>query len=87
MEPNYRRFLIAMTAAVVIATSAGLVIADSPSRARLVVAHTEFSDEQAGAASISAQSFFTSMRGTTRWPITFKDSKHRSTSLLLCGDE
>ena len=58
MEPNYRRFLTTMTAAVVIAASAGLVIADSPSRARLVVANTEFSDEQAGAASISAQSFF-----------------------------
>ena len=58
VKPNYRRSLIAMTATVVIAASAGLVIADNPSRARLVVANTEFSDEQAGAASVSTQSFF-----------------------------
>ena len=58
MEPNYRRFLIAVTAALVIATSAGFGIAANHSSAKLAVADTEFSDEQAGAASVSVKSFF-----------------------------
>ena len=57
MEPLSRRFLIAMTAAVVIATSAGVGIADTRFNAK-AVAETDFSDEQAGSASVSVQSFF-----------------------------
>lgn len=58
MEPTYRHFLIAVTAAVVIAGIAGLGIAETQSSAELVVADTQFSDEQAGAASVSVLSFF-----------------------------
>ena len=58
MESNYRRFLLAVTAAVVIATSAGLVIADNHASAKLVVADTQFSDEPARTPAVSVEDFF-----------------------------
>jgi len=58
MEPPNRRFLIAMTAAVVIATTAGLGVAETQSRSKPVVASSLLGEEQAAAPSVSVQRFF-----------------------------
>ena len=58
MEFTNRLFLIALTAAVVIAANAGLVSADNQFRAEAAVGDILFVDEQAEAALDTPQSFF-----------------------------